>query len=84
MIAPPCHKCVSVVLKPFIMSGHMVYHMVGCNECRATSYEEARTMCPLIKEDKKLCPDCDGSGEGETELYEGIVNCLTCEGRGFV
>jgi hypothetical protein len=51
MTVPLCHKCASAELKPFIMCGVTVYHMTGCEACEATSYEEARTMCPLINHD---------------------------------
>lgn len=53
MTIPFCHKCADAELKPFIMAGVTVFHMVGCKSCDAKSYDEARVMCPLINEDAK-------------------------------
>ena len=75
MTIPMCWKCSSSEMKQFIMSGVTVFHMVGCQECDAKSYEEARTMCPLINSDLiDLDKIMEEEGMADIEVDEIKVN----------
>ena len=65
---------------------------MSCEECQDTgrSIDSAIGIgpYPTICDCHETCPDCNGSGKGETDFAIGIgaypTNCKECNGQGII